>query len=81
MNLYFFSASTAQSCLYLLQSTCVIYINVFQHQNDILQNILPKLVEIQSILLTSVAAAGLQKKYLKAFKMVRLFLYFCFIKS
>ncbi|GJQ71586.1 hypothetical protein Trydic_g11289 [Trypoxylus dichotomus] len=65
------TASTAQSCVYILQSTCLIYTTVAQHQKDRLQNILLKLVEIQSILLTSIAGAGVKKKYIKAYRMLR----------
>lgn len=70
----FFSGSTAQAGLYVLRCTCLIYITVARHQQESLQNILPKLVEIQSILLASIVGAGIKKKYLRAYRMVNNFL-------
>lgn len=69
--MFCYSASTAQACLYLLQSTCVVYVTVSRHETDSLQNIMSKLVEIQSVLLTNIAGAGVNKKYVKAYRMVQ----------
>ncbi|XP_022916125.2 stalled ribosome sensor GCN1 [Onthophagus taurus] len=60
------TTSTSKNCLYLLRSTCILYEYASKSDRELLQMVLPKLVEIQSILYTSIASIGTNKRTSKA---------------
>lgn len=71
----FFSSNTCQTGLYALHWSCILLINGWKHNESVLREHLPKIVEIQSVLYSNVEAGNNVKRSSKAFNLVRKILF------
>lgn len=83
-SMQFFRTNTCQTGLYALHWSCLILTVGWKVNQSIFQTHLSQIIEIQALLLSTVVAAGIEKRSTKAFNLVtihialRFFIYLIF---